>query len=41
MGSELVVIWFDENPGQRSIKEIIENGIRKVDWDKNAKDFDY
>ncbi|MBT1706527.1 hypothetical protein [Chryseosolibacter indicus] len=41
MGSELVVIWFDENPGQRSIKEIIENGIRKVDWDNNAKDFDY
>ncbi|MCD9014397.1 hypothetical protein [Parachryseolinea silvisoli] len=41
MGSELVIIWFDETPGERSIKDIIEKRVREVDWDKNAQDFDY
>ena len=40
-GSELVVIWFEELPNGKTVEEIIENGVRDIDWDKHAQDFDY
>ena len=40
-GSELVVIWFDFAPKERSIKEIIQAGVEAIDWKSNAKDFYY
>ena len=40
-GSELVVIWFDELPNGRTIEEIIQTGVQNIDWNKNAKDFEY
>lgn len=40
-GSELVVIWFDERPNNRTIEEIILSGIKDIDWLNNAEDFEY
>lgn len=40
-GSELVVIWFDELPNEKTVEEIIQNGVQDIDWDKNAEDFEY
>lgn len=39
--SELIVIWFDENPGERSIKEIIEKGVINIEWENHAEGFSY
>jgi hypothetical protein len=39
--SELIVIWFDENPGNRSLKEIIEKGVINIEWEKHAEGFSY
>lgn len=38
-GSTLLVVWFDDAPVNRSIKEIIEKGIKYIDWKNNARDF--
>ena len=38
-GSELVVIWLDKLPGERTIFEIIKNGVEKIDWKKHAQDY--
>ncbi len=40
-GSELVVIWFDEKPNGKTVEEIIQKGVQNIDWDKNARDFEY
>jgi hypothetical protein len=40
-GSELVVIWFADLPNGKTVEEIIENGIRSIDWKKNAHDFHF
>jgi len=40
-GSELVVIWFAEVPEDRSVKEIVEKGIKYLSWNDYAEDFDY
>jgi hypothetical protein len=40
-GSELVVLWFGENPNDRPIKDIIETGVKEIDWEKNAQDIEY
>ncbi len=39
--SELVVIWFGENPIKRTIEEIIEGKIKDIDWKKYAQSFSY
>ena len=36
--SSLVVIWFDELPGERPLKEIIKKAVFSIDWDKYAED---
>lgn len=38
-GSELVVIWFDDIPNQRSIEHIITYGIKNIDWEDHAEGF--
>ena len=40
-GSELVVVWFGDVPDNRLVEEIIENGIKDIDWGSNAQDFHY
>jgi hypothetical protein len=40
-GSELVVIWFGDLPNARSIENIIQQGISKIDWEANAENFNY
>ena len=40
-GSELVVIWLDDIPGDRSIEEIITKGVKAIDWEANAQDYQY
>jgi hypothetical protein len=37
--SNMVVLWFDEHPGDKSLKEIIERGIVNIDWEKDANFF--
>ncbi|MBE0676858.1 MAG: hypothetical protein IH591_19540 [Bacteroidales bacterium] len=39
-GSELVVIWFDDIAPSASIKEIVQDGIRSINWEENAQDFE-
>jgi hypothetical protein len=40
-GSTLVVIWFGDLPNARSIENIIQQGISKIDWEANAENFNY
>lgn len=40
-GSELVVIWFGDPPNGKTVEEIIEQGIKDIDWESNAEDFFY
>ena len=40
-GSELVVIWLDDIPGDRSIAAIITKGVKAIDWEANAQDYQY
>lgn len=40
-GSELVVIWFNDIALGASIKEIVQNGVRSINWGENARDFDF
>lgn len=40
-GSELVVIWLGDVPGERPIASIIYEGIRGVNWKQQAEDFQY
>ena len=40
-GSQLVVIWFADEPNRLSFEEYIESGIKEIDWNNNAHDFDY
>lgn len=39
-GSELIVIWFADIPAGASIEEIILNGVKSVDWEANAQDYE-
>jgi len=39
-GSELIVIWFADIPSGASIEEIILNGVKSVDWETNAQDYE-
>jgi hypothetical protein len=39
-GSELVVIWFDDIPNGATFEEIIRNGVKLVDWEANAHDYE-
>jgi hypothetical protein len=34
--SSMVVLWFDNEPGERSLRSIIEKGVENIDWDKEA-----
>ena len=38
-GSELVVIWFDDIPNERSIEHMIAGGIKAIDWEAHAEDY--
>lgn len=40
MESSLVVIWLDDHPNQRSLEEIISQGVKQINWEENAKDYD-
>jgi len=39
--SGLIVIWFDQIPSERSVKEIIESGMQEIDWEKYAQDYHF
>ena len=39
--SDLIFTWLGETPQKRSIKEIIKEGIKELDWQKQAGDFYY
>ena len=40
-GSSLIVIWLGDEPGNRSIEDIVKNGTKDIDWNKYAKDYEY
>ena len=40
-GSELVVIWLDDYPQGKTIEEIIHRGVKAINWEANAQDFQY
>lgn len=40
-GSELVVIWLGDVPGERNISSIIHEGVRSIKWKQLAQDFQY
>ena len=39
-GSELIVIWFADILAGSSIEEIILNGVKSVDWEADAQDYE-
>ncbi len=39
-GSELVVIWFGDLPNGRLVEDIIQSGVKNINWSENAQDFD-
>jgi hypothetical protein len=38
-GSELIVTWTTDNPADQTLQEIIESGIKDIDWEANAQDY--
>ena len=40
-GSELIVIWLGGEPVGNKIEDIIFKGIKDIDWDSNARDYEY
>ena len=40
-GSQLVIVWLADEPNKLSLEEYIESGIKDIDWNNNAQDFDY
>ena len=40
-GSELVVIWYNDIEIGTSIEQIIHSGVKTINWEVNAQDFDY
>jgi len=40
-GSQLVAIWLADDPQKLSLEDYIESGIKEIDWNYNAQDFDY
>jgi hypothetical protein len=38
-GSELVVTWTTDNPADQTLQQIIEAGIKDIDWDAHAEDY--
>ena len=39
--SGLILTWFDEAPGKRTIEEIIEQAVKQISWEQIAGDFDW
>jgi len=39
--SSIVLLWFGEESMEKSIKDIIIEGISDFDWDKNAENIQY
>jgi hypothetical protein len=39
--SGLILSWFDEVPGKRTIKEIVEHAVSQISWEEIAGDFDW
>lgn len=40
-GSDIIVIWFGDKELNKSIKGIIVDGLRMLDWDKHAENFNF
>ena len=40
-GSNLILIWLGDEPEGYKIEDIIFKGIKDIDWDKHAKDYEY
>lgn len=40
-GSALVVIWFEAPPADKPIEKIIEEGVKSINWEAHAEDFEY
>lgn len=40
-GSALVILWFGEKQLDKSIQEIIVDGVGDIDWDKFADNFQF
>lgn len=38
-GSGIVMVWFGDEPLNKSIVEIIKNELENFDWDKHAENF--
>jgi hypothetical protein len=39
--SSIVVLWFGVESEDKSIRDIITDGIGNIDWDKNAENIQY
>jgi hypothetical protein len=39
--STIVLLWFGEEPNEKSINEIIKQEIDNFDWDKHAENIQY
>ena len=40
-GSNLIVIWLGDEHAGYKIEDIIFKGIKDIDWDSNARDYEY
>ncbi len=40
-GSSLKIMWLEEEPDNKMIQEIVQNGVANVDWKKYAVDYYY
>ena len=40
-GSSLIVIWLGGEPVGNKIEDIIFKGIKDIDWDSTARDYEY
>lgn len=38
-GSSIIMVWFGDEPKNKSIQEIIKFELEKFDWDKHAENF--
>ena len=39
--SGLILTWFDDSPGKRTIEEIVERAVLQISWEDIAGDFDW
>ena len=40
-GSNLVVIWFGDHPNNKTIEDILNANLKKIDWEQYAENFNF